>query len=999
MISELLLNAVLHLFAMQASRLRGAELENARRRILAYLNNHVGVSDTEIYTGLLDELTAVHRAEPDDAILEHAAQMVARLKTLLHGHESHAAGLRFMELAVSSAKSALPRKIACLLERELGLSETSIERIFAFIENPEAGAKEDKAGRLLGGQDDSFRGRLAVLRLADEEELILVAPIGNEGVRLEGRPLIRGECQLVRPGQVLRDEWGNELYMANIVAAYEKPSDVAPAVTFRGDRLEFRFPGGKNGIRSFSFAEKSGRMVAIMGSSGAGKSTLMSILNGALRPASGALTLNGINVHEQPELLQGMIGFVPQDDLLFEDLTVFQNLYYAARLCMAQLSEEEIARRVNALLSDLGQLDIAHLKVGSPLDKIISGGQRKRLNIALELIREPPLLFLDEPTSGLSSADSELVMRLLKNQALGGKLVFVVIHQPSSKIFRSFDALWMLDQGGWPIFSGSPLEAVAYFRTRGDLPGAGEAICPGCGSVNPEQLLDIIEDKTPGPEGRPTQERRIAPETWHHFFRNYDAQRTHSREIADTKSVPETSLHRPGLWGQLRVFFARDLHARLANRIYLAITVLEPLLLGLLLGLVARGATGAAYSFHDNNNLHVFFFMSVMVSLFLGLTVSAEEICRDGRILRREQFLHLSWWSYINSKALYLALISGFQMLLYLAVAYPLIGLSGLFAKMWLILFSGALSASLLGLIISASFRSAVTIYILIPILLIPQMLLSGVVINYSDLIPPDARTRNVPRYANVLTPRWAHEALVVEQYAHNEYTRLILDPDARVRMAEYQLDYYLPELQSLAQSFFALRDQGAPAEAAARQLSLLSNEWTRLEASSGVSATLPPDAFSPDRYNKATAQAIERKIADIRRETFERRRVASAEKRAVETRLQNEIGAECVQAFRRKHTNRAIERQVLNLGDLEPVGVAKDGLFQRTLPIYQTPESRWGASHFLALQKRLGERLIPTYWFNLAAIFTLSFFFYLVLSVHPVFAAACASLGRWRER
>src|ERR1035438_8621145 len=141
------------------------------------------------------------------------------------------------------------------------------------------------------------------------------------------------------------------------------------------------------------------------------------------------------------------------------------------------------------LLTDLGLYETRDLKVGSPLEKTISGGQRKRLNIALELIREPAVLFVDEPTSGLSSRDSENIMDLLKELALKGKLVFVVIHQPSSEIFKMFDKLMILDVGGYPIYYGNPVDAVIYFKTIINHVNSNESECITCGNVNPE-LID-----------------------------------------------------------------------------------------------------------------------------------------------------------------------------------------------------------------------------------------------------------------------------------------------------------------------------------------------------------------------------------------------------------------------------------------------------------------------------------------------------------------------------
>ena len=134
----------------------------------------------------------------------------------------------------------------------------------------------------------------------------------------------------------------------------------------------------------------------------------------------GNLYINGYDIHADSEKLTGLIGFVPQDDMLIEELTVYQNLYFNARLCFGDYNEEQLNKTVEKVLIDLDLYEIKDLQVGDPMNKKVSGGQRKRLNIGLELMREPAVLFVDEPTSGLSSFDSEKVMVLLKNQALAG---------------------------------------------------------------------------------------------------------------------------------------------------------------------------------------------------------------------------------------------------------------------------------------------------------------------------------------------------------------------------------------------------------------------------------------------------------------------------------------------------------------------------------------------------------------------------------------------------
>lgn len=982
MIEERLLNAVLHLFALQTAGLGGAERDTARQRVFAYLHDSVGLVNAETYIGLFDELSEIHADAPEATILGQTAEIADRLQTLLHGHERHVALLRFLELAAEVPEVALPRRIALQVGHTLGLPTECLEEVLAFITDPVMYARCGSHCLLLGGgPEEPFRGRLAALHLMTEgadEGLLLIAPVGTDSIHLEGRVLCRGSCHPLRPGHVLRDHWGNELHFAQLMAAFCGGTETTPRVVLSGEHLEFCFPGSENGLHDLSFSERDGRLVAIMGGSGTGKSTLLGLLNGTIPPTMGKLLLNGHDIHADPGAARGVFGFIPQDDLLFEDLTVFDNLYYAARLCLADLPVDAVTRRVRGLLAELGQAGTADLKVGSPLEKIISGGQRKRLNIALELIREPTVLFVDEPTSGLSSADSELVMSLLKEQAASGRLVFVVIHQPSSKILRMCDALWVLDQGGWPIFRGSPLEAVAYFRSRGGLPDAEAAICPGCGSLNPEQLFDIIEDRLCDQVGSPTDERKVAPQTWFRLYQEYAKERPPPSLPKALPALPETALHTPNHWGQLRIFFSRDLRARLANKTYLAITLLEPPLLGLVLGLVARGAVGTQYSFHDNHNIPVFLFMGVVVALFLGLSISAEEICRDARIQQRERFLHLSWWSYINSKVLYLALVSGLQMLLYLGVALSIVEVPALFLHCWLVLFACAFAASVLGLNISATLRSAVTIYILIPLLLVPQMLLSGVIISYDDLISPQSSRREVPWYANLLPSRWGYEAVVVEQYSDNPYMRHLVDVDARIRLAEDDLDYYLPELKSRVQSIVLLKNQGSPTDHIRAQLGILARELQRLEQRTGISTGLDLDDL--DQFDASEAARLDQYLTDVRQAVFAQRRAAADDRRAIELRLEQQLGGAGLESLQKTYTNLAIQRQVLNLQELEPVGEGTQGLYHRTLPIYRTPESFWGGAQFLARNKRLGDILVPTYSFNLGAILSLTVFLYLAL-------------------
>ena len=329
---------------------------------------------------------------------------------------------------------------------------------YAFTLNPKLDEIPHKENILiLDKNNESPNAEVKHLRFKDLEGhvMILFLPsinayafryVGETELYLNGHSIMLNRTYVLPKGSAIRSPRIGSIYYSDIVSKFINAMN-AEKVVFTAKGVEFRFKGSKNGLHNFNFCEQGGELIGIMGGSGVGKSTLLNVLNGNLQPQSGEILINGYNIYTEKEKLNGVIGFVPQDDLLIEELTVYQNLYYSAKLCFSDYTEEQIDEAVNKVLEDLDLKATADLVVGNPLNKTISGGQRKRLNIALELIREPLVMFVDEPTSGLSSMDSEMVMDLLKEQTLKGKLVIVNIHQPSSVIFKMFDKLLIMDKG------------------------------------------------------------------------------------------------------------------------------------------------------------------------------------------------------------------------------------------------------------------------------------------------------------------------------------------------------------------------------------------------------------------------------------------------------------------------------------------------------------------------------------------------------------------------
>ncbi|MBU1003139.1 MAG: ATP-binding cassette domain-containing protein [Proteobacteria bacterium] len=987
--SEIVLNAVLHLFALIASA-RGEEARKAcHASVETYLRQQVRIGSVEQYLGLFDEFYDLALSHDEKERKQAAWGICDHLRGKLPRQEQFVALAAVLSITAKSGAEPGIATIDGIIAAALDIDRKDFDALRLLILHPEdhtllderflaldnGGLPPETAARRLSAP--GFGAQWTLTRIQETGTLVLM-PTGQGHLTINGQLAAQGKLHVLPPGFVLRDSAGTGIYASQIEAAL---SDEIPGqrLVFEGRGLNFRFPGSDSGLHEFSFQEGSGRLVGVMGGSGTGKSTLLSILSGTLPPDAGQVLINGRDLYAESDALDGVIGLVPQDDLLFDDLTVRQNLTLSARLCLADLPREALDRRVEDTLRDLGQLEVADLKVGSPLDKTISGGQRKRLNIALELIREPAVLFADEPTSGLSSADSFNVMSLLKQQALGGRLVIVVIHQPSSDIFKLFDSLWILDKGGRPVFEGNPLEAVSFFRSAIHAAGGGEGFCPTCGNVNPEQIFDIIEMRRVDEGGYFTSERLISPEDWHRRFLELHRSMARPESEAPPESVP-AGLRRPGLAGQFAIFLERNLLARLANRQYVALNLLEAPFIALLLGLLCRRSSGEVYAFHDNMNIAVFFFMSVVVALFLGLSVSAEEIVRDRKILRREAFLNLSWASYVNAKTAYLAGLTAMQTLAFTLVAQAVLQVPDMTLATWAVLFSCGTCSCLLGLNVSSGMRSAVAVYILIPLLLIPQMLLGGSVIAMDELVARDSGDLNVPWYANIMPSRWGYETLLVRQYAGNRWMQGLFEDDCAIRQADWELDYRIQELKSLA-DFLFLPDRPDNFEARAeRHLRVLAHEVSALESETGVVSGLVAEDFSLVGFDREASNSLQAFLKVIAKQVRTARTEAYTRTSALEEQRLAGLGEDGLEQLRQGHTNRSVELAARNSMSLESIRISGDRLVQLTDLVCAPAHSRWGMAHFGAGSKNLWGRVVPTEVYNLGFLWLLTLALYLSL-------------------
>lgn len=814
-------------------------------------------------------------------------------------------------------------------------------------------------------------GKVMVLSLQSVQQFVFRYD-GPLNIFVEGVKIIPSKSYFLKPGAIIKGPNIESIYESKITNQFIQEEGTT-RVVIAGEKVAFSFKKSRNGLKEFSFSEDSGSLVGIMGGSGTGKSTLMNILNGKIPLDTGRIHINGFSLEQASH--EGVIGYVPQDDLLFEELTVYQNLYFNAKVCFSDFSEDLLDKTVRKVLDDLDLEDIRHLRVGDPLNKTISGGQRKRLNIALELMREPSVLFVDEPTSGLSSMDSEKMMLLLKDLTLKGKLVIAIIHQPSSQIFKLFDKLWILDKGGYPVYNGNPVDSIVYFKTLNTQVNAAESECPRCGNVIPDQVLQIIEAREIDDQGVSTKKRRVKPSTWYAKYQENIAPTI--KKLKYDTVLPPTNFRIPDYWQQFKIFSRRNFLSKIANTQYVLINLLEAPALAFILGYFSKYSPEKSYAFSENINLPVYLFMSIVVALFMGLTVSAQEIYKDRKILERESFLNLSRLSYINSKVAFLFLLSAIQSISFVVVGNSILEIEGMTFYYWLVLFSTSCFANLVGLNISSALNSVINIYILIPFILVPQLLLGGAMIKFDELHHAISNQKSVPVVGDMMASRWAYEALAVAQFRYNGYEKHFFEADLELSVHSTHRSLIVPELMEINNE---LKADSTKWLEKASLFSILDHDLHQISKAHGLSVFSDMDKLSPTLYSRQVALKLDQYLQYAKRFFAKQYLEAQSTKDSIYGSLVQSIGKEQLLTLEKQYHNEFLSDLLQNRAQLHMITRGKDQLIQKKDPIYMRPYSPIGRAHFYAPYKLIGTWKIPTFIFNVIFIWLMTTMMYLAL-------------------
>jgi len=545
-----------------------------------------------------------------------------------------------------------------------------------------------------------------------------------------------------------------------------------------------------------SFKALPGDLIALMGPSGAGKTTLLLTLNGYTPPTAGQVRINGEDLYAIYDALRGSIGYVPQDDIVHPELTVSEAVRFSAKMRLPpDYSSDEIERRVMTTLAQLGLESVANLQIGRPEKKILSGGQRKRVNIAMELVTDPVILFLDEPTSGLAADDTTALVQLLADLAKQtGKTIITTIHQPAKDEYEKFNLALVMGPGGIPLYYGPSRDGYRFFGSLIERQGRPNNV------DNPRDMFDMLNQRErPIFEGMKAQNpgasrfaaRQQAAREWNAEFFNQQNpifQQMYSGRRAVGAGTPQQGIpkQRPATSGQLGLLISRYAKTKMRDSSGTAIMLLQAPIIGVLLALVfggqkdaipywclgalqelSRRAGGSVDSGNQmlqsmkttNDNSSALFFL-VVAAVWFGTSNSAREIVSERSIYLRERMVNLKLFNYVLSKFALLSLVCIAQCTVLLTIAFFSLGFNGginafLIELVTLIVTSMASVAT--GLLLSTIVTSSEAAMALTPIALLPQVVLGGMMVPMT--------TNPWLEYPMMIMPgRWGFQGAVAQE-------------------------------------------------------------------------------------------------------------------------------------------------------------------------------------------------------------------------------------------
>ncbi len=470
-------------------------------------------------------------------------------------------------------------------------------------------------------------------------------------------------------------------------------------------------------VDGVSFSILPGEMVAIMGPSGAGKTSVLTTIAGYTPPSSGNVFMDGMSLYRHYDVFRSAIGYVPQEDVMHRTLTVEEVLFYQAKLNFpAEVRDDEIRDRITTVLRQLDLEGVRDSLVGDEVRRGLSGGQRKRLNVAMELLSEPSVLLLDEPTSGLDARSAMQLIRQCRGLASAGRTVIMTIHQPRREAFDLFDKLLLLTKGGKLAYFGPAREAKRFFTERSEVP-------PETARNPADYVLDVLDPLDPDRAQEPAHWRKAFKESPLHERFVRSRLRKEDRAI-ERKAAGRSRKRKANPLRQLITLTRRYALLKWRDRGALAVQLAQaPVIGGLAVLLFHEGRFKSVI----DDDITPALFVVMAAAVWFGCSNVAREIVGEKAVFRRERYRNLRPGPYLLSKLLVQGLLVAVQLGLLLAILVPTLPLKGGVVALGGVTLLAGLAAMSMGILVSTIARTPLQAIQLVPLVILPQIMLSGV--------------------------------------------------------------------------------------------------------------------------------------------------------------------------------------------------------------------------------------------------------------------------------
>lgn len=991
--NESLLNALMELIALFARVNNTHFLDNAHSFIKTYLEQTASGSSQKLlgkYYEYLENFNdfSNHTKFNKNSLNASISEIVSKINTEMTEEERLILFLSFLEL-IKLDKKIAPEELSFveILSFHLNIARSDYKNSLLFIlcESNNYG-DEPNAGLLIvsnteiNNLDDLEGSWIEQNRPHDKDQkLILVKPgftndllvlrlhgsdylagkyFGSTPLILNHRTIFPDRFFLMSPYDEIKASNGLIINYQELMTGF-KIRNPHSALKFVGENISIK-NNDQPGISSFNFCEEPGNLVIVLSNSSYESKRISLLLTGQLPLSTGKICLNGYDISKEKYRVHKMIGYVPKEKVYDENISIYDNFYFSARLSFPGYNTKRVKQLVEETIHALKLQDYCTL----PIKKLANTTSipfeylKILINTGMEVIRDPFVLVMDLPFEKLNSSSAEEFCNILKSITYKGKLIFLISTNPGACVFKKTDRMWIFDNGGYLIYRGFVTNALNYFKKAGNYNISPEEVCPTCGNTNIDQLHQIIHSKVLDKYGRPTHDRKYSPEDWYKIYK----EKIEKREgVAESKKIiPSYSSSIPNVNVQFFAYLKKCFLSLKLNSLKFLFTLSGGLLLSFIISWLLRYDWTNNFTFSKHEYLPLLFFLNTVICFTSGIILGLQLTADDKLHIAFDYYKNYSFFSYLNVKYLVVILSSAVYSLLFTLITDSISGINGLYYLNWLIYFGTIFIGGSIGLLIGYLKLKLRVALLLTMTLLALNVLFSGYILPYTSFPKQISSKKYIPAFTEIFPLRWAYEALIVQQIKDNNYQKKIFKAEQTISDLTFKTNVLMPKLQEV---LFNIQNQ----KLSLSNLSLFYKELTDINKKY-------PDIFQfeflEEINKKQVSWQILSELEDYTRyvqfQLYEKLKEHIDLRKELKQKIIDSVGAENFDSFVGQHHN----TNLIAFVSAKKAGVnyiENNGeIIQTDDPIFRLPDNNYGRAHFFAPQKLMNGYYYDTTYFNL---------------------------------